>query len=185
MKVLFATGNEHKVAEANSIGKDFGVRFTRVDCPYHEIRSESLAEVAGEGARFVYEKIGKPVIVEDSGLFIQALDDFPGAYSAFVYGKLGNYGMLKLLGETANRRATFSSAVAYFDGEVLKSFEGTCVGSITDAPCGGQGFGYDPIFMPDGYDKTFAEDAKIKGKVSHRAKSVEAFLAFITKAKPR
>ncbi|MFH1789435.1 MAG: XTP/dITP diphosphatase [Candidatus Altiarchaeota archaeon] len=185
MKVLFATGNEHKVVEANAVGKLFSVKFERVECPYPELRSESVSEVAEEGVRFVYAKIGKPVIVEDSGLFIQALDDFPGAYSAYVYGKLGNYGILKLLGDTGNRRAEFASSVAYFDGETLKSFEGRVAGSITPEPRGSSGFGYDPVFMPEGYDKTFAEDTKLKNELSHRRKSFEGFLSWIRGGKRR
>jgi XTP/dITP diphosphohydrolase len=183
VKILFATGNKHKVAEAGKVGRIYGVRFKRVECSYPEVRSESVREVAEEGARFVYEKIRKLVIVEDSGLFIQALDGFPGAYSAYVFGKLGNYGILRLMEETENRRAEFRSAVAYYDGETLKTFEGAISGAIAGEPRGEGGFGYDPIFVPEGFRKTFAEDGKIKGKVSHRRKSFEGFLKWFTREK--
>lgn len=181
MKVFFATGNAHKVSEANVFGKGRGVRFAQVDCPYPEKRSDSVSEVAREGASLVYDKLKKPVIVEDSGLFIQALDDFPGAYSALVYGKIGNFGILRLLEGAGDRRACFKSALAFSDGKRVRVFEGVVEGRISFDCRGEAGFGYDPIFMPAGFDKTFAEDPKIKADVSHRKKSVEAFIDWITK----
>jgi XTP/dITP diphosphohydrolase len=163
---------------------EYGVKFIQVECPYPEVRSDSLTEVAEEGVKFVHVRIKKPVVVEDSGFFIQALDDFPGPYSAYVFGKIGNYGILKLLDDTENRRACFRSTVAYSDGETINSFEGAVSGEISDEPKGQEGFGYDPIFIPKGSSKTFAEDSKYKEKVSHRRKSVEKFLKWFTKENP-
>ena len=180
MRILFATGNTHKVAEANKAGKKHRIAFERISCPYPEVRSESVKEIAEEGVKFVYTRVGKPVIVEDSGLFIQALDGFPGAYSSYVFGKLGNYGILRLMGGTGNRRAEFRSCVAYYDGETLKTFEGVVSGAIAEEARGDGGFGYDPIFMPEASAKTFAEEPKVKERVSHRKKSVESFAAWIT-----
>jgi len=179
MRILFATGNRHKVAEAKKAGKVYGVTFKRAACPYPEVRSESVKEIAEEGVKFVYARVGEPVIVEDSGLFIQALDGFPGAYSAYVFGKIGNYGILRLMGGTGNRRAEFRSAVAYYDGETLKTFEGVVSGAIAEEARGEAGFGYDPIFIPEGSAKTFAEEPKVKERVSHRKKSVESFASWI------
>lgn len=183
--VKFATSNAHKVEEGRIIAKYFGVEIEKVDCPYPEIQSEELSNVAETGVRYVFDKIREPVIVEDSGLFIQALDEFPGAYSAFVFGKLGNYGLLKLLEDTDNRKAEFRSCIGYHDGVKVETFEGVCEGEITEAPCGQRGFGYDPVFKPDGHDKTFGEDPVRKDAVSHRRKSFDSFLTYLTQEKSR
>ncbi|MFH1835362.1 MAG: XTP/dITP diphosphatase [Methanobacteriota archaeon] len=183
MQFLFATGNKHKVSEANEIGGEFGVSFKQIECPYPELRSDSISEVAKEGARFVFNKIGKPVVVEDSGLFIQALDDFPGTYSAFVFSKIGNFGILKLMDDTSNRTAEFRSCIAFYDGKTLKSFVGSVKGDITEKPVGENGFGYDPLFIPNGCGKTFAEDQETKKKVSHRSKAVKKFLNWYSSKK--
>jgi len=180
MEVLFASSNEHKVSEANRIGGDYGVEFARVDCPYPELQSDSLSEIAEEGAGFVYEKIKKPVIVEDSGLFINALKGFPGAYSAPVHKKIGNQGILRLLAEEKNRTACFVSAVAYAGEDGIRVFEGTVEGEIIFMERGSGGFGYDPIFKPRGREKTFAEDPEYKDKVSHRYLAVKEFCEWIT-----
>ena len=179
MKVLFVTGNEHKASEANEIGAEFGVEFARVDCPYPEVRDEDVRVVAREGAHYVYGKLVEPVIVEDAGLFIDALDGFPGSYSSFVFKKIGHEGILKLLEGEENRKACFVSAVGYTDGSEIKIFEGVIEGEITRELRGDAGFGYDTIFQPAGSEKTFAEDSVNKSKVSHRRKSVQAFCEFL------
>ena len=184
MEVLFATSNKNKVSEANEAGRKYGIVFTQIHVLYQEIRSDSVAEVAKAGAEYVYSEIQKPVIVEDSGIFINALNDFPGAYSRFVFEKLGNDGILKLLAGVEDREARFVSAVGYIGPaeNKIKSFvshsgisntqtmifEGVVEGKITTEKLGARGFGYDPIFKPKGYVKTFAEDVKMKNTISHR-----------------
>jgi len=183
MEVLFATGNTHKVEEANQVGKLFDVSFKRVDCPYPEVRDESVSVVAEDGVRYAYAQIGKPVVVEDAGLYIDALNGFPGAFSSFVYRKIGCRGILKLMDGSSERSARFVSAVGYFDGEQLRVFEGVCEGGISVEERGAAGFGYDPVFVPGGHFRTFAEDFNNKNLVSHRKKSVDAFCRFLSAKK--
>ena len=178
MKILFATSNNHKVREANAVGKEFKIEFVQIQIEYPEIRSESVSRVAGEGARFVFEKIRERVIVEDSGLFIDALNGFPGPYSAFVFRKIGNDGILKLLKE--NRNAKFISAIGYCDSNGVRTFEGIVKGIIAEKPRGNAGFGYDPIFIPENYEKTFAEDPGLKSRISHRRMAFQKFCNWIT-----
>jgi len=172
MEVLFATSNQHKVAEANKIGQEQGVSFAQINVMYPEVRADSVRTVAEEGARHVHSQIKRPIIVEDSGLFIEALNGFPGAYSAFAYGKIGCEGILKLMDGVEDRRARFISAIAY-KGEEEMLFEGVIDGYITYEKRGKGGFGYDPIFQPADGKKTFAEDMKHKHEVSHRGKATD------------
>ncbi len=149
IRILFATSNPHKVHEGNETGKEFGIEFKQISVPYSEIRDEDVGRIAEDGANFVFSKIKKPVIVEDTGLFIDALNGFPGPYSAFVFRKIGNDGILRLMKNIKNRKAEFISAIGYCDLEGVKIFKGILNGTIARKPKGNEGFGYDPIFIPD------------------------------------
>ncbi|MBD3388564.1 MAG: XTP/dITP diphosphatase [Candidatus Altiarchaeales archaeon] len=173
MEVLFATSNTNKVEEANKIAAEYGMSFQQVNIIYPEVRAESVSKVAGEGVRYVYEKLKRPVIVEDSGLFIDALNDFPGTYSAYVFKRIGCEGILKLLDGVEDRRARFKSAIGYCDKKGVKVYEGVVEGSIPCEMRGSKGFGYDPIFKPLDSEKTFAEDPAHKNRASHRRKATE------------
>ena len=179
MEVLFATGNIHKIEEANEVGLNHGIHFKQVDCPYPEKRSDSVVDVAEEGVKFVYEKINKPVIVEDSGLLIEALRGFPGPYSRFVYDKIGCEGIIRLMAGVEDKSARFISAIGYADEKGVNVFQGRVKGVLIDEMRGVGGFGYDPIFVPLEYDKTFAQDPKNKNEVSHRRKAVELLCGFL------
>ncbi len=181
MQVFFATSNQHKIQEANEIGKDHDIEFLKVDQPYPEIRDEKVSKIALEGVRYVYQKIGKPVIVEDSGLFIESLNGFPGTYSSIVFKKIGNDGILRLMDGITDRKATFISAIGYYDGVKPEVFEGEIEGIITQDLQGTGGFGYDPIFKPTGSEKTFALDETYKNKVSHRRKALEKLVSYMKK----
>lgn len=179
MIVKFATSNPHKVREANLVGKKFEIEFVQLREDYPEIRDEDVRMVARAGAGHVFNKIKEPVIVEDTGLFIDGLKGFPGAYSAFVFERIGNEGILRLLGDSQDRKAEFVSAIGYCDADGVKVFDGTVRGNIGTQITGTAGFGYDSIFIPDGEEHTFGEDPKLKAEVSHRKKAFESFCEFI------
>jgi XTP/dITP diphosphohydrolase len=183
VKINFATSNKFKVDEANSVGKKFGIIFMQIFQDYPEIRDESVEKIAEEGAKFVFQKVKKAVIVEDTGLYIEVLDGFPGSYSKFVFQKIGNEGILKLLKGEEKRNATFISAVGYCDDQGARVFTGFMNGKISKEIKGKGGFGYDPIFLPEGYEKTFAEDYELKSKISHRKKAFEGFCRWVIKRK--
>jgi len=171
MKLYFATGNKHKLTEAREILK--GYEIERLDCDYPEIRSNSVEDVALDGVKYVVEKTGKACFVEDTGLFIDALKGFPGTYSKFVFERIGWQGILRLLQDETNRSAKFISAVAYLEPESEpRCFVGEAAGLIAHKASGDGGFGYDPIFIPTGRQKTFAEEPVTKHKLSHRCKAL-------------
>jgi|WetSurMetagenome_2_1015567.scaffolds.fasta_scaffold836719_1 XTP/dITP diphosphohydrolase len=179
IEVLFATSNQNKVAEANKVGQDFGVSFRQINVMYPEVRADSVRAVAEEGMRYVHSQINRPIIVEDSGLFIDALNGFPGAYSAFVFGKIGCDGILKLMDGVEDRKARFVSAIGYKTDDEEQIFEGASDGFITLEKRGRHGFGYDSIFQPADSNRTFAEDLKRKNEVSHRRKATEQLCRFL------
>jgi len=175
--IFFATANKHKIEEVQYALKDYPLDFKHLDIKGFEIQSESVVTIAKNSAlrAAVDHKIS--VIVEDTGLFIDALHGFPGPYAAYVYDTLGTRGVLTLLGDD-NRNATFRSAVAFCDPSGSTAcFVGECFGRISTDARGSYGFGYDPIFEPyDGVGKTFAEmRLEEKSTISHRSQAMRKF----------
>jgi XTP/dITP diphosphohydrolase len=185
--VFFATGNIHKFHEARNILTRLDIAVGMLKMKDTEIQSDSLAEIAQTSARDVFKRSSLPVIVEDAGLFVDALKGFPGPYAAYVYKTVGNKGLLKLMEGAENRKARFWSAIAYCDSSSRAPvvFEGEAEGEITVAERvgnGKSGFGFDPVFKPDGSAKTFAEmTLEEKNCFSHRAKAVRKFAEWYKK----
>jgi XTP/dITP diphosphohydrolase len=185
--VFLATNNVNKFNEARTIltGCDIAVGMLRVKAA--EIQSADLKEIAQTSAQDAFKRCHLPVIVEDAGLFIEALRGFPGPYAAYAYKTIGNKGLLKLMEKVENRKAVFQSAIAYCDSEakVPLVFEGEAVGKITNEERRGNGksgFGFDPIFQPAGSEKTFAEmTLEEKNGFSHRANAVRKFAEWYKK----
>jgi XTP/dITP diphosphohydrolase len=186
--VFFATGNVHKFNEARSIltKLDIGVGMLRVKDT--EIQSDSLKEIAQTSAQDAFKRCHMTVIVEDAGLFIDALNGFPGPYAAYVYKTIGNKGVLKLMENVENRKAVFQSAIAYCESEAETPllFEGEAEGEITvneRKGNGRSGFGFDPIFRPLGNIQTFAQmTIEEKNGFSHRAKVFRKFAEWYKRA---
>ncbi|MBS7647277.1 MAG: XTP/dITP diphosphatase [Candidatus Bathyarchaeia archaeon] len=177
--VFFATNNINKFNEARKVLSRYKIAAGMLRVKTLEIQSDSLEEIAKTSVVHAFQHCRLPVIVEDAGLFIEALNGFPGPYAAYVYKTIGNEGLLKIMKGNANRRALFQSVVAYFSEELETPicFRGEVVGEITEnirSEC--SGFGFDPIFKPMGSEKTFAEmSVNEKNKYSHRAKALRKF----------
>lgn len=175
MRILFVTKNEHKVLEARYILSAYGVEVVRAEAPKVEIQSDSIEEIAGYSARSICEKLKptEPYVVEDAGLFVNALNGFPGPYSEYVHRKIGIKGLLKLLEGVEDREAYFKSCVGLCWRNMVRVFVGVVEGWIADVPRGDKGFGFDPIFVPKGYGRTFAElNVEEKSAISHRGKAL-------------
>ena len=180
--VFFATGNIHKFNEARCILSSYGIAAGMLKFKGDEIQSESLREIAEYSVVNAYRRCRMPIFVEDAGLFIDALGGFPGPYAAYVYKTVHNSGILKLMDGTENRNAAFHSVISYCDNQTLcqpRSFCGEVHGTITHTQRteqGKSGFGFDPIFQPQGSTKTFAEMTLTeKNGYSHRADAIRKF----------
>jgi XTP/dITP diphosphohydrolase len=176
--VTFVSTNKNKFLEAEAILAPFGISVEFVKATLTELQSDSLEEIAREKAKNAFALVGRPVIVEDDGLFVDSLKGFPGQYSSFVFQTIGNGGILKLLDNSSERSAHFRSLIAYHDGTVVSAFEGLVSGRIADAISEG-GWGYDPIFIPEGSALTFGQLKEEKKKFSHRRKGLEAFAQWL------
>jgi XTP/dITP diphosphohydrolase len=178
--VFFVTGNFHKFNEVRSVLNPMGIAVGMLRVKGKEVQSDNINEIAQDSAIVAFNQCHIPLIVEDAGLFIDALEGFPGPYSAYVYKTIQNRGILKLMEAIQNRKATFCSAIVYCSQETGPLlFEGKTEGEITFAERignGNSGFGFDPIFQPARSEKTFAEMfLEEKNTVSHRAKAVSKF----------
>jgi XTP/dITP diphosphohydrolase len=171
VKAVFVTTNEHKRREVERI---LGVELERATPDVPEIQALDFAEVAARKVRDAYEALGAPphpVIVEDSGLVIRAWNGLPGALTRWFLASVGNEGILMMLcGEDRRARAVCAVAVSDAGGEV-RLFRGEVSGSIAPEPRGEEGFGWDPIFVPEGGGLTYAQMGDAKHEDSHRARA--------------
>lgn len=188
MELIFATQNKHKVEEIQAqISPEIKVK-SLLDINYLEELEETQATLQGNAlqkVRFVHQKFNTNAFADDTGLEVEALNGEPGVYSARYAGESKSFeaNMDKLLANLegeSNRRAQFRTVVALILNGKEYLFEGICKGVITEAKSGEKGFGYDPIFKPDGYTKTFAEmDLATKTKISHRGLAVAKLIDFL------
>ena len=199
MKIVFATNNKNKLSEIREIlGSGFEVMsLAEIGC--HEDIPETgdtLLDNAVQKARYVFEKYGYDCFADDTGLEVDALDGEPGVHSA-RYAEGTDHDsdanmdkLLRKLGDETHRSARFRTVIALLhtqqsgesagEGSVLHIFEGKVEGSIIKEKRGAEGFGYDPIFMPEGYDKTFAElGLDVKNQISHRARAVKKLADYL------
>ncbi|MCD6558849.1 XTP/dITP diphosphatase [Palaeococcus sp. (in: euryarchaeotes)] len=175
MRVLFITSNKGKFKEAKRYLSPLGVELIRRRVDYPEIQADDLEEVVRFGLEWLRDKIDTPFFIDDSGLFVEAFGGFPGVYSAYVFKRLGNKGLLKLMEGVDYRDAYFKSVIGYYDGEI-HIFRGIVKGSIGYEKRGEGGFGFDPIFIPHGFSRTFAQmTIEEKNKISHRGRALKAF----------
>ncbi len=172
----FQTSNPYKFNEAKEILADHGIEIEHIREEYQEIQGDTLEEVAESSLDAIS---GENIFIEDAGLFIEVLNGFPGVYSSYVLATIDNPGILKLMQGLDNRDAKFVSVVALKHKGEVKLFKGEVRGTISHEPGGDLGFGYDPIFLPQDSEKTFAEDISLKKEISHRREALEKLARYI------
>ena len=169
--LFFVSSNRHKYLEARDILDCFGINLGFLKYNLKELQSNSLQTIAQIKASDAFAQFNTPLIVEDAGLYIESLAGFPGPYSSFIFKTIGNKGILDLL--KYKRGAKFISIITFCDKTTLESFNGTLHGEISKIERG-KGWGFDPIFIPKNYKKTFAQ-INDKNQLSHRYKALRKF----------
>ena len=171
MKLLFATTNINKIREAEEI---LGVEIEGVKLEIDEIQTLDPEKAVKEKAKRAYEQFGKPILVEDASLFFSAWNGLPGVYIDSFLESVDNEGLIKMLRHEKNHRAKAVVCLAIYNGKNCKVYKGEIKGKISSSPKGKSGFGWDPIFVPAGYNKTFAEmGIQEKNKISMRKLALE------------
>lgn len=179
--INFATSNKGKVKEFKQILEP-EIKVNHIEMSYPEIRSDDSGEIARRSAKELSNKLKKITVVEDSGLFIKSLNDFPGTYSATIHKKIGLRGIIKLMEGVKDRKCTYKSAVAYCEpGKNPISFLGEEKGNIAESIKGTFGFGHDPIFIPEGNDKTYGEMENVQNVKKFRRRAVLKLREYLLK----
>lgn len=190
--LVFATNNLHKLEEIRKITTDSIQIVSLKDCGFNSDIEETKDSLEGNAklkAETVFMATGHPCFADDTGLFVNALDGAPGIYSARFAGENAKDQdnvqlLLKKLEGVADRSAHFKTVISLITEKEHYLFSGEIHGTITEQPIGENGFGYDPVFIPEGFDQTFAQlDSSIKNKISHRAKATAALIEFINQLK--
>ena len=180
-KLYFVTSNENKFKEARRILSNYGLHVCMKKLELIEKQSDDPTMIASAKAREAWKALREDIIVEDDGLFIDALEGFPGPYSAFVCTTIGNEGVLKLMKGVVNRKATFLSIIAYCSRNFSPIiFKGAVKGKISKKQRG-RSWGYDPVFIPNNSGGlTYAELKSKKNMISHRRLALEHFAEWYT-----
>lgn len=188
MKIIFATNNQNKLKEIqHALGDSFEllslneVQFSG-DIPE---TGETLEENALQKARYIAERYDYPVFADDTGLEIDALNGRPGVHTAHYSGSRDSdqnmTKVLKEMGDTNDRTARFRTVIAFVNGVNSHLFDGKVEGSIAAIPQGEKGFGYDPVFIPEGQSRTFAEmTMEEKSQQNHRVRALKKFIAYLS-----
>jgi len=173
--MIFVTGNKNKLKEFESI---LGVKLENSEIDLDEIQSIKVEEVAKHKAKQAFQILKQPVIVEDTGLYFEEFNGFPGALIKFLIKNIPLEKICSFLKE--NRKARAVTCIGYCDDNGVKLFIGEIKGIIADFPRGNSDFGWDPIFIPEGNDKTFAEmGEEEKNKVSMRKQALDKLKLFL------
>ena len=188
MKLVFATHNQHKLKEIQALLPKNIQLLSLTDINCEEDIPETAPTIEGNAilkAKYVAERYGYDVFADDTGLEVDVLNGAPGVFSARYAGQQKSDAdnlalLLSNMKDVQNRKAQFRTVIALNLDGALHTFEGIARGSITEAPIGVNGFGYDPAFLPEGYTQTFAQiSADEKNRISHRGKAFEQLLRFL------
>lgn len=180
-EILFITGNVNKIEEVRAI-TGLSIVAKNLDIP--EIQSLDVEEVAKEKALEAFNMTRQPVVVDDTGMSIEALNGLPGALITWFLKTLKPEGIVKLLAQEKNRKASVTTCIAYADQGGAVTFVGTVHGEIAISLRGESNFGYDPIFIPEGHKKTYAEIGKEeKNQISMRKIALIKFKEFMEERK--
>ncbi|MCA4894146.1 MAG: RdgB/HAM1 family non-canonical purine NTP pyrophosphatase [Cytophagales bacterium] len=192
MELCFATNNLHKIQEVQAIlaGRHTIRGLADIGCTEELLEEQdTIHGNSFQKADYVFRTYSVPCFADDSGLEIEALDGAPGVHSAYFAGPQRSHQdnmnlVLSKLNNTDNRKAQFRTVITLVTPSMTQQFEGTLNGTILTEKRGAGGFGYDPIFLPDGYNKTLAEmSAEEKNQISHRAKAMEKLMKVLVSFK--
>lgn len=183
LTINLITSNKNKVKEFQQILEP-KIKVNHIEISYPELRSDNPEEIARHSAEMLANKLKKIVVVEDSGLFINALNGFPGTCSAYIHKRIGLQGIIKLMKGIKNRNCTYKSAVACCEpNKKPASFLGEEKGKVASSIRGSFGFGHDPIFIPEGINKTYGEMKNCVELKKFRRKAVEKLKEYLLKKK--
>ena len=174
-QIFFLSSNEYKIAEVQNILNSDYISIIPVTVKINEIQSESIEVIAIDKVIKAFKKTGHPILVEQTGLFLDDLGGFPGGLTQIFWDSIKADDFCKYFGHTDTARVKAKTVLAYCDGKTIHTYEGEIAGIIVKAPRGDKSFQWDCVFQPNGCLETFAEMGAKKNEISMRKKALEAF----------
>lgn len=179
LEVRFVSKNKKKLAEAQSILGSVGVKVIAAEVEIAEIQTANTETLIKDKLLKAYKRIGRPLFVEHTGLYLARLNELPGGLTQIFWDALEAEKFSDLFGSEPNNEAIARTYIAYSDGKRIRTFSGEIKGKIVAKPRGSLDFQWDPVFQPDGCDQTFAEMGESKNEISMRRLALDKFAAFL------
>jgi XTP/dITP diphosphohydrolase len=183
MKVRFLLGNRYKVQEIQKILTPVGVEVIPVNRKIEELQTDDVERLVRDKLTKAFELIGRPIFVEHTGLYLEAMNGLPAGLTQIFWDKLEADRFVALVRGLTNAAVTAKTVLGYCDGRQIHLFEGALTGKVPDTPLGSRDFQWDCVFVPDGYSESFAEMGDRKNEISMRRKALEKFAAFLLTGK--
>lgn len=183
MDVRFLSSNTYKVHEVGTILSAAGVRVIPVTLKIEELQTEDVRRLVRDKVLKAFERIGRPVFVEHTGLHLPGLNGLPAGLTQIFWDRLQADAFVALVNSSGSRLVTARTVIGYCDSQQIYYFEGEVSGSIPDVPAGQRDFQWDCVFVPDGFSQTFAELGEKKNEISMRRRALDKFVAWIREGK--
>jgi len=180
VEISFVTKNPHKAKEVETILGNIGVSIVHTPLTIHEIQTEDIKHIVRDKVLKAFKQVGRPVFIEHTGLYIDSLHGFPGGLTQVFWDKLKADKFSELFGRLENTSLTAKTVIAFCDAKKVYIFEGEVEGNIAPEPRGNKDFQWDCVFIPKGFQKTFAEMGEMKNEISMRKLAFDNFREFLT-----
>lgn len=183
MEIRFLSSNIHKIREVEAILGLVGVRVISAPTKIEEIQTEDVHRLVRDKALKAFERIGRPVFVEHTGLHLPGLNGLPGGLTQIFWDRLQADSFVSLTKNLSSQIVTAKTVIGYCDSRVIHYFEGEVSGKVPDTPAGSRDFQWDCIFVPDGFSQTFAELGERKNEISMRRIALNKFAEFLSRGR--
>ncbi len=179
LEVRFLSGNQFKIQEASMILKGAGVSVVPVNTKVEELQTEDTSRLVKDKAIKAFTKIGRPLFVEHTGLYIDYMNGLPGGLTQIFWDTLQADKFTQLFGKQGENKLVAKTVIGFVDGKKFHLFEGSVKGHVPSMPAGNRDFQWDCVFIPEGESKTFAELGEKKNEISMRKKALDQFSQFL------
>jgi XTP/dITP diphosphohydrolase len=180
LKIRFISGNKFKIEEARTILSNSSVEVIPLKIKIEELQTEDTNRLVKDKALKAFKKIGRPLFVEHTGLYLSYMNQLPGGLTQIFWDNLEADKFSELFGKSPDTNAVAKTIIGYVDGKKIHLFEGEVSGQIASIPRGNRDFQWDCVFIPNGYDKTFAELGDLKNEISMRKIALDKFFQFLS-----
>lgn len=179
LQIRFLSSNKFKIAEAQAILDRAGVHVLPINLKIEELQTEDTKQLVKDKALKAFHMVGRPLFVEHTGLYLNYMNGLPGGLTQIFWDTLLADKFSEMFGNAPDCTVTAKTIIGYIDGKQFHHFEGSVPGKIVDTPRGNGDFQWDCVFMPDGYEQTFAELGDLKNEISMRRRALDSFADFL------